>query len=160
MYTLLGCNLVAKDPTGIKGVCLVVTASVSRQQSIHTHISAMNAIVLLTMLALISPIFCEEAVQAKKHEKRGILGLGYGGYYGGGLGLGLGGLGHGGYVGSPSYPSGHGFAAAPLASHGYGNAPIPLTHGYSAPAYSSSYFGHSGIGIGHGFGHGLGYHGF
>jgi hypothetical protein len=30
-----------------------------------------------------SPIYAEEAVEVKKQEKRGLLGLGYGGYYSG-----------------------------------------------------------------------------
>ncbi|KAI4494063.1 hypothetical protein M0802_009330 [Mischocyttarus mexicanus] len=117
----------------------------------------MNAILFFTILSLVSPIFSEEALQVKKHEKRGIFGLGYGGYYGGGGGIGgLGGYGHGGYAGnSAGYSLGHNYGAAPLVSHGYNSAPIPLSHGYSAPpTYSSSYLDHSGIALGHGFGGG------
>ncbi|XP_035738504.1 glycine-rich protein-like [Vespa mandarinia] len=121
----------------------------------------MNVILFFTFLTLISAIFTEEVLHAKKHEKRGILGLGYGGYYGGGIG-GLGGFSHAGYVGNSaaSHSLGHGYGTAPLVSHGYNNVPIPLSHGYSAPAYPTSYLDHSGIALGHGFGgHGFGYHG-
>nr|KAF7413328.1 hypothetical protein H0235_013179 [Vespula pensylvanica] len=122
--------------------------------------SAWYITLLFTLLALVSPIFSEEALRVKKHEKRGILGLGYG--YGGGIG-GLGGFGHGGYVGnSASYSLGHGgYGTAPLVSHGYNDVPIPLSHGYSAPTYPTSYLDHSAIALGHGFGggHGFGYHG-
>ncbi|XP_015174097.1 PREDICTED: prisilkin-39-like [Polistes dominula] len=124
----------------------------------------MNAILLFTILSLVSPIFSEEPLQIKKHEKRGIFGLGYGGgYYGGGIGGLGGGYGHGGYVGnSVGYSLGHSYGAAPLvSSHGYNSAPIPLSHGYNSPTYSSSYLDHSGIALGHGFGGhgGFGYHG-
>jgi len=42
---------------------------------------------VLAILSLAMPIYCEETQVEKKQEKRGILGLGYGGYGGyGGLG--------------------------------------------------------------------------
>lgn len=40
------------------------------------------------MLALASPIFGEEALEAKRQEKRGVVGLGYGNSYLNGLGYG------------------------------------------------------------------------
>lgn len=52
--------------------------------------------VFVVLLALASPIFGEEAVEAKHQEKRGVVGLGYGNNY-------LNGLGYNGYNGYSGY---------------------------------------------------------
>ncbi|XP_011642318.2 shematrin-like protein 2 [Pogonomyrmex barbatus] len=119
----------------------------------------------------------------EKQDKRGVVGLGYGGYAGLGnavVGSGYAGYGQG-YIGGATYSAGYGIAAAPAAtygysapivSHGYGApiAPAIVSHGYSAPLYSSSYrvgyagglgYGGSSLagygGLGYGYGAGLGY---
>ncbi|XP_066583134.1 cuticle protein 65-like [Prorops nasuta] len=140
--------------------------------------------VLFTIFALTVPAFGQEAaVETKKQEKRGILGLGYAGYGGlGGLGLyggyggfnnGLNGLGYGGLdngylAASSSYPAysyGHTISAPvlsaslPTYSHGYNAAPL-INRGHNAPVYSSPLrlgIGYSGLNLGHGLGYLNGY---
>ncbi|XP_053594445.1 cuticle protein 64-like isoform X2 [Microplitis demolitor] len=116
------------------------------------------------LFALASPIFGEDAVEPKKQEKRGVIGLGYPGYSGhyvGGHAYGYNGLGHG-YVHSPYYPAlSHG-AVSPLLSHSAYTAPVaPVAsvapvhgyNGYHSPLYTSP------LRLGyHGLGHGLGYY--
>ncbi|KAJ9600578.1 hypothetical protein L9F63_026284, partial [Diploptera punctata] len=110
------------------------------ESSLHKHsslkVSCNMKVLACIVLALAACAFAEEA--EKKTEKRGVVGLGYGGY---GHGLGYGGYGHG--LGYGGYGHGLGYAAAPAV------AAAPVSHvsqvGYAAPAI--------------GYGHGLGYAG-
>lgn len=107
---------------------------------------------------------CAYADAEKKQEKRGALGLGYGlgaplvghgygGYYGHGLGL----YNHGLYGGGPY---GHGLYGGGLYGHGlyggglYGNG--LYGHGLAAPAPLLGHGGYGGaplLGLGHGYLH-------
>ncbi|XP_028039628.1 glycine-rich protein-like [Bombyx mandarina] len=113
---------------------------------------------VLCILLFAAAVF---AVEEKKNEKRGLLGLGYGlgaapishGYYGHGLGL----YGHG--IASAPIVS-HGLAAAPIVSHGYyGGHGLGLydqyDHGLAAPVISHGISYGAPLGLGHyGIGHG------
>nr|BAM19160.1 cuticular protein PpolCPH32 [Papilio polytes] len=110
----------------------------------------MKAIVCLLVVAVAGAVY---GAEEKKNEKRGLLGLGYGGYGGHGLSYGL--------------------AAAPVISHGvsldygighgigYGLGGHGLGYGLGGHGLSYSVGGH-GLGYslgGHGLGYGLGGHG-
>ncbi|XP_014206794.1 glycine-rich protein-like [Copidosoma floridanum] len=121
-----------------------------------------TAIVLVAIIAAVaSPIFAEEALEAKKQDKRGVLGLGYGGYYNGlgysghgYSGLGYGGYGGYGYLGAPLYNSAHGSV---LPAGAYAHGPV-VGNGYHGSIYNSPYrVGYNGLGLGHGLGLGVGH---
>ncbi|CAH4031619.1 unnamed protein product [Pieris brassicae] len=115
----------------------------------------MKAIVIVLLLATVAVYGAEE-----KKEKRGLLGLGYGGHglglYGGhSLGLyGGHGLGLYGSHGLGLY-GGHAIAASPIVSHSVAiPAPI-ISHGIAAPVFDHGLYGHGLgaplLGLGHGW---------
>ncbi|XP_077279830.1 uncharacterized protein LOC143907153 isoform X1 [Temnothorax americanus] len=135
----------------------VISSKNARLLQLHSHRAQQRLVLAIVGLAM--PIYCEETQVEKKQEKRGVLGLGYGGY--GGLGNALiAGPAYGGYGQSylggvaPAYSSGHGHGisapaygySVPVASHGYASAPL-YRIGYSGG------LGHGGASLG-GLGHG------
>ncbi|CAB0034286.1 unnamed protein product [Trichogramma brassicae] len=147
-----------------------------------TSLDLCISILIAVVAAVASPIYAGDedvaaaggaatAVEAKKQDKRGLLGLGYGGYYPGAVGYaGHAGLGLG-HLGSPYY------SGLPLAGHaahsytaGY-NGHLPLNYGYNHQAlyghhagalrlagahHHAGYNGYVGNGLGYlGYNHGL-----
>ncbi|XP_063384980.1 glycine-rich protein-like [Cydia fagiglandana] len=115
----------------------------------------MKAILCVLLLAAVAVYGAEE----KKNEKRGVLGLGYGGLGYGGLGyggLGYGGLAHGYYGGGLGHGlglyGGHGLygahLAAPIAAP-IAHAPL-ISHSVAAPI-GLGYHGAPLLGLGHGW---------
>lgn len=118
----------------------------------------------VVVLALVAMAIAEDPLPEKKTTKRGVLGLGYGGLGGYGLGYGYGnGYGHG-------YGHGYGYGHhVPVVSTAVVAAPVVKTvaypglgygHGYGHGYYGGLGYGSLGYGgYGHGLGHGLGGYG-
>uniref|UniRef100_A0ABD2XIQ0 Uncharacterized protein n=1 Tax=Trichogramma kaykai TaxID=54128 RepID=A0ABD2XIQ0_9HYME len=147
-----------------------------------TSLDLCKSILIAVVAAVASPIYAGDedvaaasgaaatAVEAKKQDKRGLLGLGYGGYYPGAVGYaGHAGLGLG-HLGSPYYS---GLPLAGHAAHSYAgyNGHLPLNYGYNHQAlyghhagalrlagahHHAGYNGYLGNGLGYlGYNHGL-----
>ncbi|KAH0554068.1 uncharacterized protein LOC123263251 [Cotesia glomerata] len=115
----------------------------------------MNTLVIIMLFALASPIFGEDAVEPKKQEKRGVIGLGYPGYagqFGGAHAYDYHGLGHG-YASAPYYSALNHGVVSPILSHSAYSAHVAPAHaygGYHSPLYTSPLrLGYHGLGHGY-----------